>query len=186
MVFLVSLGMLKVERASRQSLREKEIMVLYKIMIEAYSRTEKEIWGENYVRIPYDEFVALMDVGEIYYAQWDNQLVGSIHVFRQTSDQYSFGILSAEVTLKNRGIGRALIDCAEEVARENHSKTMQIEILRPEHFVLAEKEKLKSWYQRLGYELVSTQSFVDLKPDKAEKAKRLIVPTVFDVYRKQL
>jgi GNAT superfamily N-acetyltransferase len=150
-------------------------------MIIAYAETEVNIWGENYTRCPLDEYKTLLDQGEIIIAWLDGQIVGSIHVYPVTHNRYGFGLLNADFSLGGQGIGSGLVEQAEKHAKQNGAKLMQLEILRPKVELLAEKERLKKWYTRLGYKLVSTGDFTELKPDKAEKAKRLGLKDLINV-----
>ena len=63
---------------------------------------------------------------------------------------------------------------------------MSIEILKPKNEAVPFKDQLGQWYQRLGYEFTGSKSFIELKPKKVEKAKKLITDVVFDCYEKKL
>ena len=63
---------------------------------------------------------------------------------------------------------------------------MKIEILRPSNVELPQKKQLDAWYQRQGYNFLNSMSFVERKPDKAQKALALITPSQFDCYEKVL
>lgn len=168
------------------SLSSEDIQRLYDLMIHAYAVTELNIWGENYIRCPLDEYQELLDKGEIIIAKLDGKIVGSIHTYPLSPDRYAFGMLNADFDLGGQGIGSGLIRAAEDEARKNGASIMQLEILRTKEGILPEKEMLRKWYTKLGYEFQSTEEFLGVKPDKQEKAKKLIAPSCFDVYIKRL
>ncbi len=178
--------MIKVENAILEQLSKEELDRTFALFIHAYAVTEKEIWGENYSRLTLDEFKELINANEVYIARIENEIVGSIHAFRLDHESFSFGLLSADFNRKGLVIGRKLIETAENHAVSEKAKFMKIEILRPSNVELAQKKQLDEWYRRQGYEFINSSSFVDLKPDKAEKALKMITPTQFDCYEKKL
>lgn len=178
--------MITIELASRSQMTQADIDRAYSLLIIAYAETEKEIWGKNYSRLSLDEFIKLIDANEFYIARLNDEIVGSIHTSRLDSESFGFGLLSADFAQKGLGIGRKLIETAENHAKRKGAKFMKIEILRPSNRELPQKKKLDKWYRRQGYVFLKSMSFVDRKPDKAEKALRLITPTQFDCYEKVL
>ena len=178
--------MIAISKAHIDSLSSVEIKHVYDLMVYAYSETEKEIWGADYKRLELDEFRVFIENGEIYIACLNNIIVGSIHVFAVDSSAYTFSLLNADFSKKGNGIGSALVAEAEKIARIAQAESMHIEVLRPRDFVPPQKKKLHDWYQSMGYDLVHSASFLDLKPDKVDKAKKLIVPSSFDCYLKTL
>lgn len=178
--------MINIQQATKETLSNTDTNRLYEILIHAYAETEQSVWGENYVRIQKDEFIALIAKGEIFYAQLNDSVVGSIYVYRKNESTFSFGLLSADFSLKGIGIGKALVDYAEAHAIEQGATYMDLEILRPIDEEVPFKEVLKQWYTKLGYVYTLSGTFVELKPDKASKAKGLIQPCTFDCYQKVL
>ncbi len=156
---------------------------LYTIMREAYARTEVEIWGENYTRIPQSNYETLIEEGKIGAAFIDDQLVGGISARRIDEETFSFGLLAVHEDFGSRGVGRALVEAVEHRAQQTGAKYMNIEILRPRDFTLAMKDRLHDWYKRMGYVFTHDENFQDRRPDRAKDLK---VPSVFDCYRKEL
>lgn len=165
---------------------KNHIQRFYDIMIHGYAVTEVEIWGTEYKRMFSDEFEAIVSKGELLGAWIDDIPVGSIHVYSLSEKTFAFGLFSVDFDFKGKDIGRKLIEAAEEHARKKGADFMELEILRLKNKELEVKRRLNDWYVRLGYELISTTDFVDRKPDKAEKVKNFIAPSVFDFFRKSL
>lgn len=164
----------------------KDIQRLYDIMIEGYKVTEVEIWGEEYKRMLPDEFNEVISKEELFGAWLDGVPVGSIHAYKLNEQTFAFGLFSVDFNYKGKNIGRKLIETVESHAKNNGANFMELEILRLKEKALGVKQHLHEWYVRLGYELISTTDFINRKPDKAEKAKNFIAPSVFDCYRKVL
>jgi len=158
----------------------------YQILIDAYARTEVEIWGENYNRISKEEYSRLIEKGEVYFAYMAEEVVGCIQISPISASTYTFGLLAVSESKSGLRIGRELIKTAEQIARTNDANIIEIEILKAENILVEMKQVLADWYIRQGYKYYATNSFLALKPDKVDKAKNLVNPSVFDQYRKVL
>ena len=178
--------MLLITPANRFKPNEEDIQRLYELMVYAYEVTERQIWGPNYVRMFLDEYSQLLETDKILIAHFGEHIVGSIYHYPISENSYAFGLLNADFDESGEGIGRALIEGAELSAKEKGAEYMQLEILRPDDIHVPQKEKLKNWYQSMGYVFSRTGKFEELKPEKAEKAKKLVNPSSFDVYIKPL
>ena len=178
--------MINIELARIEEFNAMELDRVYNLLIHAYAVTEREIWGENYSRLSLDEFKSLIISGEVYVAREASEIVGSITVSRLDSESFGFGLLNADFSKSGKGIGRKLIEVAEQHALRHEAKYMKIEILRPSNEEIPQKMKLANWYSAMGYEFIESMSFEERKPDKAEKALKLISPTQFDCYTKTL
>ena len=178
--------MITIEQAQLDKLSQAELDRMYALMIYAYEVTEVEIWGENYIRMDLDEYKELIENGAIQLARLDGEIVGSIATNHLDDESFGFGLLNADFSKKGLGIGRKLISASENYARENGAKFMKIEILRPSNIEVPQKKMLHDWYTKLGYVFEESMSFEERKPDKAEKALKLVGPTQFDCYCKRL
>ncbi|MFK7785084.1 MAG: GNAT family N-acetyltransferase [Crocinitomicaceae bacterium] len=162
---------------------QEERDALFEIMRDAYARTEYEIWGENYLRIPKHEFEELIDQGNIFGAKLDGQVVGTLFLKKMNPEESSFGLLGVHSSAEGRGVGSKLIEAAENHALVQGSGYMVLDILRPRDFELSLKKRLRKWYEGMGYVFTHHQNFEDRRPDRAKDLK---VPSVFDCYRKEL
>jgi len=178
--------MISIEHAKIEGLTDDDLQRTFALLIYAYAETEKEIWGEGYSRLDLDEFIDLIKKGQIYIARYDEEIVGSIQVYRTQQSAFAFSLLNADFSRKGLGIGKKLIQAAEKHAVEHGAKSMNIEILRPNNAELPSKTMLHKWYENLGYSYVKSMEFLEMKPDKVEKAKEFITPSRFDCYSKPL
>jgi GNAT superfamily N-acetyltransferase len=177
--------MLKIQSTSDYQLSRPAFDRLYQIIIAAYAQTEKEVWGENYVRVQKDKFQELVDKGEILIAFLDGEIVGGVHCLQLADDAFSFSLLGADFNYSGKGIGKALVKAVEQVAYTKGAKEIRIEVLRAEHIVVESKIRLASWYNRLGYPFVKTIDVFEVYND-ADKWAKLVNPSVFDCYLKVL
>ena len=169
--------------SEKHQFSEEERFELFEIMRDAYARTEIELWGENYTRMPQDEYETLIDEGRVMGAILDGKIVGSVYSRNIDSDTSTFGLLAVHRDFGGRGIGTILVEAVENKAKIDGSKRMNLEILRPRDFEVPIKNRLRSWYEGMNYVFTHHQNFQDRRPDRA---KYLKVPSVFDCYSKKL
>lgn len=175
--------MIDVVSSKSKSLPLQDRKRLYQILTIAYAETEKEIWGENYPRISFDDYNELIKKGEILVAYYNGSVIGGIRYHKIAPGIFGFGLLCADFGKSGMGIGRTLINAVEKIATSNKIKTIQIEILRPKDKEVEFKTRISAWYQRMGYEYTHSQDFGEVDP---EKALDLIAPSCFDYYLKSL
>ena len=177
---------ISIQRTNLNTLSQNDLKQQYELLIHAYAETEKEIWGENYVRVSLEEYKQDIENEIVFTAKLDDEVVGTILLASIEEDTFSFSLLAVDFSKKGFGIGRLLIEKAEQTAIELGGRRMSIEILKPKNEVVPFKDQLSEWYQRQGYELTFSKSFIELKPTKVEKAKELKTEAVFDCYEKKL
>jgi len=177
---------MNIETIHSSKVSDVDLKRFYAIMHHAYAVTEVRIWGKNYQRMSFEDFISVIQKSEMIGAWMDDEPVGSIHTYRISVNTFAFGLFSVDFAFNGQGIGRKLIEAAERKARSEGAQFMELEILKPENENLEVKEVLRDWYQRLGYHLTETMSFVKRKPTKKAHAKLFIQPCVFDCYRKKL
>lgn len=176
--------MLKIYSTKDYQLNQSEKKQLHQVMVKGYELTEEEIWGKNYVRLFYPEFEKLIDAGTIYVAFLNNQIVGCINVYSKNENTYGFGLLAVDFNYAGKGIGTALINKAEEIAKANGANFMKIEILRVKDREISHKVVLANYYKRLGYEYSHSEDCSCIIPDW--KYELLKSPSNFDFYSKKL
>lgn len=168
------------------SISKKHLKQQYDVLIRAYAETEKEIWGENYIRISFEEYKKVIENEVVFSALLNDEVVGTILLSNHGKGHFSFGLLAVDFKYKGLGIGRKLIAKAEQKAKSLGGIKMTLEILKPQNQTLPFKERLAEWYKRLGYRYLFTKSFIELKPNRVEKSKLLITPSDFDCYEKEI
>ena len=175
--------MITVLSSSEYQFTLKEREELFEIMRDAYARTEREVWGENYVRLSQPEFNQLIDEGSIFGAKLDGQIVGTIYLKKISHTERSFSLFGVHSNAEGKGVGSVLIERVEAQALEDGAESMIIDILRVRDMEVPSKKRLRSWYEKLGYEFTHTENFQDRVPHLAHNLKS---PSIFECFRKRL
>lgn len=174
-----------IKSAYKLNLKNPQFERLFNIIRIAYAETEKEVWGEGYVRVSREDLQQHIEKDEILIALIDDEIVGGIRVYEKEPGCWAFGLLGADFEHKGKGIGRALIAAAEQKAKSAGATEMSIEVLRAKDIDTDFKVNLANWYQRLGYEFTGKIDVMSVYPDPDKWAK-LVNPSEFDCYVKRL
>lgn len=83
----------------------------------------------------------------IILAERDGVLIGCVHVTDKGEGLAYLGMLTVDATQQGGGLGRRLIDQAEQTARAHFAAD------RMEMTVIVQRTELIEWYQRRGYRL---------------------------------
>ena len=150
---------------------------------DVYEVAESGLWRDGATRTTPSELAELIRAGQIAVATRDGRVVGSVRVHDVADDTSEFGMLVAAPDQRGTGVGRALIDFAEQHNRERGRRAMQLELLLPREWQHPTKEFLKAWYGRLGYRLIRTTTIDDSYP---HLAPLLATPCDFAIYEKPL
>ena len=148
-----------------------------------YGASEVGLWRDGSERTGAAEMAGLVRAGEIAVATVDGAIVGCVRV-RDIDDEHGeFGVLASAPDRRGTGIGTALVEFAEGVARERGRRAMRLELLVPREFAHPSKVFLDGWYRRIGYRPISTRSVEHAHP---ELVADLATPCDFVVYEKPL
>jgi GNAT superfamily N-acetyltransferase len=150
---------------------------------DVYEIAESGLWRDGATRTTPSELAERIRAGQIAVATRDGRVVGSVRVHDVADDTSEFGMLVAAPDQRGTGVGRALIDFAEQHNRERGRRAMQLELLLPREWQHPTKEFLKAWYGRLGYRLIRTTTIDDGYP---HLAPLLATPCDFAIYEKPL
>ncbi|KAK4187707.1 hypothetical protein QBC35DRAFT_365863, partial [Podospora australis] len=95
-----------------------------------------------------------------------------------------FGMLVTKPAARSGGIGRALVDFAEDWARLKGAMLMQLEVLFPDGtWEQNIKNRTAAWYERIGYSLVR---IAGVREELGTLADILERPSLVRIYHKQL
>jgi GNAT superfamily N-acetyltransferase len=148
-----------------------------------YATAEAGLWRDGSARTTPEEVAGLIRGGEIAVATREGELVGAVRLQDVADDVSEFGMLVADPDRRNRGIGRALLDFAEDRGRARGMRAMQLELLVPREWSHPSKEFLRDWYGRRGYRLVRTGRLDEAYP---HLAPLLATPCDFEIHHKAL
>jgi GNAT superfamily N-acetyltransferase len=156
---------------------------LARIVNEAYAVGEAGLWVEGATRITPPEIAEAIRSGGMLAATLDGLVVGCAYIRPLDEGTADLGLISAAPDQWGSGIGRELVRSAEELMRSRGVTTMQLELLVPKEWVHPEKERLRSWYTRLGYRVVRSAPFEQVA---AHLKSQLAAPCEFLIFQKQL
>lgn len=113
------------------------------------------------------EISRMLESGAFLLAEADGPLVACVYVELRGERGY-FGMLSVDPSRQGEGLGRRLVDAAEDRCRRAGCRVMEI------HVVDLRRE-LRPLYRRLGYVEAGTEPFPDT--ERAKLPARFIVMT---------
>jgi GNAT superfamily N-acetyltransferase len=176
----IAVGLLDAEASRDAALIER----LTRLINGVYATAESGLWRDGATRTTEPELTGLIEVGQIVVATTqDGHVVGSVHVHQISNDTGEVGTLVAAPEHRGTGVGRALLDFAEDYSRDQGLRAIQLELLVPRAWRHPSKEFLKSWYGRRGYRLIQTRRMDDSHP---HLAPLLATPCDLEVREKSL
>jgi GNAT superfamily N-acetyltransferase len=94
-------------------------------------------------RISPHECADLLKTGKVLLLEQDDTLIACIYLELRADSGY-LGLLSVAPSRQNEGIGRSLVELAENWFRSHGRKTSELQ-------VISERRELLEFYRRLGY-----------------------------------
>jgi ribosomal protein S18 acetylase RimI-like enzyme len=149
----------------------------------AYAVGEAGLWSDGWTRTTTEEVARLIRAGELLAATVDGRVVGCARVAMLDAGTAELGLISAAPEGHGGGVGRTLVGCAEEAMRSRGAATMRLELLVPRDGAHPFKERLRAWYERLGYRVERIAPFEEIA---SHPPAELAVPCEFLVFRKTL
>jgi GNAT superfamily N-acetyltransferase len=146
---------------------------LVRLVNDAYAVGEAGLWLEGTTRTGPREMAELVRNGGMLAATLEGRLVGCAYVRPLDAGTADLGLISAAPDRWGSGVGRELVRGAERLMRSRGVTTMQLELLVPKGSDHPEKERLRSWYTRLGYHVVRS---APIEHVAAHLASRLAAP----------
>lgn len=156
---------------------------LARLVNDVYAVAEAGLWRDGADRTTTAEIAGLVRAGEIAVATRDGEIAGAVRVHDVADDVSEFGMLVADPAQRGTGVGRALVEFAEERSRARGMRAMQLELLLPRTGTHPSKELLRDWYGRIGYRRIGTGSIEDTHP---QLAPLLATPCDLAVFEKPL
>jgi GNAT superfamily N-acetyltransferase len=150
-----------------------EVDAVVRLVNAVYAEAERGLWRDGMTRTTAAEVAGLVAAQEIAGAYGEGELIGVVWV---AGDGGEFGMLAAG--RRGAGVGRALVDFAEDRGRERGAPAMRLELLVPREFPHPGKEFLAAWYGRRGYRRLAGTTVAAAHPHLAH-----LLATPCDVHR---
>lgn len=162
-----------------------EVLVdeLARIVNGAYEVGEAGLWLEGATRTERGEIAEAIRRGGMLAATLEGRLVGCAYVRPLEAGTADLGLISTAPDQWGKGVGGQLVRSAEELMRSRGVTTMQLEVLVPKGGAHPEKERLRTWYTRLGYRVVRSAPFEQVA---GHLASQLAGPSEFLIFHKRL
>lgn len=159
------------------------IQRLSELINEVFDHAESGMWKDKCVRTNPAEVHRLLRDEALILAEIDGMLVGSVRISIVSGGIGEFGMLVADRKYRGIGIGSALVEHAENWARQNACHTMRLKVLAPRNWTHPSKEFLKQWYSRLAYVQQTIEPFESMP---SEFVSELATECDFTVWHKSL
>lgn len=148
-----------------------------------YAEAEAGLWVDTAARTTTSEMEEMIASDQIALARVDAQMAGCIRIQQLDDTVGEFGMLAAHPERRSEGVGRDLVQFAEELSSRRGLTIMQLELLVPRHWSHPSKVFLHDWYTRIGYQPVRKGTIDESYP---HLAPLLATPCDFVVYHKAL
>jgi hypothetical protein len=146
----------------------------------AYAAGEQGLWPPGTPRVFEYEVQEMVDNGELRFVYRDGVLAGLVRVHRLDERTAELGLLSAAKL--DSGVGGELVRLAEDWAREHGLPRMRLHLLIPREGTHPFKQRLHSWYSRLGYRAIGAEDVAKALPE----IEKTVVPCDLVTYEKVL
>ena len=156
---------------------------LVRLVNAAYAVGEAGLWLEGVARTGPDEIAEAIRSGGMLAAAHDGRLVGCACVRPLDAHTADLALVSAAPDRWGSGVGRVLVHAAEELMRSRGMTTMQLELLVPKGSAHPNKDRLRAWYERLGYGVVRSAPFEQVA---VHSVSQLATPCEFLIFQKRL
>jgi len=156
-----------IERLARDRANEAPLIEhLTGLENRAYELSELGLWLKGVARTNVNEMRQWVERGEMVLALDGNAVVGAVRSIHRGDGSSWFGALAVDTSVAGQGIARALVNHIEREAANLGSKVMELEVLttRSGHPHL---ERLRTWYERLGYIETSRRDLQEVSPEEA-------------------
>ena len=145
---------------------------LVRLINDAYSVGEAELWTAGTTRTTPDEVAELIRTGGMLTARAQGRLVGCACVRQVDPSTADLGFVSTDPLRWGGGVGRRLVDTAEELVRSRGASTMELKVLVPRDEVHPEKDRL-----RAGIPAAGTGSCAPSRSRRSLRTRRLSSPS---------
>jgi GNAT superfamily N-acetyltransferase len=164
---------------------DEKLQILIELINDIYLQSERIIWPTDgsYFRIRLSQLKELIELGHIRLAILNDEIIGVIKIMAKEKGIATFGLLAVNPKYRKHKVGSALIENAENWAKNNSLAYMELELLKPIDQIIQDKVFLENWYGRIGYKKLKTYQFEELYPSHAHLIQ---LPCLFEIFRKKL
>ena len=144
-----------------------DVVELVALINRSYAAGEAGLWKDDLGRTDEREIAEAIGADQMLVARVDGRIAGCLRTRALDASTSDLGLVGVDPDAWGGGIGRALIQAAEDLARSRGATTMRLELLVPRTGTHPDKERLRGWYTRRGYAVVRTVPFEEYVPHAA-------------------
>jgi len=154
------------EVSQPNELPQQQLKSLHNIINQSYLNSESDFWKDGYERISIHELKNELNHKNLLVLNSDEgQVSGCVKVdFDPVSNIGTFSMLCVDDTHRGLGLGNTLVKAAEKVILDLKGVKMGLDLLIPRSYSHPDKEVLKKWYTKLGYQKIGFGKFEDHHP----------------------
>ncbi|KAI2466320.1 hypothetical protein F4781DRAFT_406033 [Annulohypoxylon bovei var. microspora] len=159
-----------------------------------YGEAEAGIFKPGYLRTSASDIAKFITAGDLVVASVTTPKstsgrvpLGCISIKKLSENRAELGLFAVVIEQRGSGIGRDLMDWAEQWCLDNLGgpgvAIAQLDLLFPTHFAHPFKARLDTWYTKRGYRITGSRDFA---LDYPSLAPLLAGPTEYRVYERTL
>jgi len=170
--------------AKERDLSEETFVSIRDFVNEAFEKGEAGMWKGVLKRTSVEELRKKAKEEQLVVAEKGGKIIGIIVVHGSKHEKTAaFGMLAVHSQYVKKGVGRQLVDYAENWAVSKGMTKMKLELLTPSEWKQPTKEFLKNWYRSLGY---LPQRNIPFEKDFPHLTPSLETACVFTEWEKRL
>ena len=167
----------------RESFHPEELRQVVHLINLAYDLTEGLMFEPGYERTSEREISHLAAKGQLLVAEQEGEIWGVVKVGQKGNRTATFGMLSVQEKHWGKKIGKALVQACERWAHDHCCTHLEIEILRSHEISMPHKDRLYTWYEKMGYLFQGEIAVEEMYP---AIVPQIIHKGVIQIFRKEL
>ena len=143
------------------SIDQKYLLKAVEIVNSAYEVDEAGLWCSGFKRTSAKEIEAVIERKALFGLTSQEDLLAVVQIELGRPDEFKINMLSVDVSIRETisNIPSILFQKTHEYIQALGAKTITLDLLVPVHWEHPKKQKLLSWYYRLGYEVIDEVAF---------------------------
>ncbi len=164
--------------ADIKNFNDESIKALCQLINNVYHDNEDALIDKSNPRTDLNQLKMIMNKKQLLIAKQNHEVIGCVQVSFLNENTSIFAMLVTNPIYQSQGIGKKLVQHAENYAKQNGCTKMHLKLLTPKEWIHEQKEFLKNWYERMGYIRQYDVPF--------ENEKFYVTPCRFTLYSKEL
>ena len=157
---------------------------LMKMVNEVYEQCEGHLWIAHHQRLTEERFTSYHNNKQLLIAETrDTSIVGCVVMSECVANGRELSMLVVKPECRGQGIGLQLVEHVIRTARSEQCEYVRLELLYPSHQPDPWKQRLRKWYESIGFQFARNEDFKLHFPDAIPD---LVQEITFSVFEKPL